>query len=110
MAQAKQGNSTSSAAQSKSAEDTQSAHPFADKIKDTLHQSVDTLSEKAVEAEKGIREKASKGSENIEEQRSQAESSWNKSSVKRYAVENPVATAGIAFAAGALLASFFRSK
>ncbi|MFC4700002.1 DUF883 domain-containing protein [Glaciecola siphonariae] len=87
-----------------------SSHPVADKIKDTLHDSVETLSEKAASAEQGLRDSMEKGSENFEERKAQMESSWNNSKVKQFAVENPVKTAGLAFAAGALLASFLRSK
>jgi ElaB/YqjD/DUF883 family membrane-anchored ribosome-binding protein len=102
--------SNSSTAKSKvSAQDTGN-HPVADKIKDSLHESVDTLAEKAADAERGIRESAVKGSENFEKRRDQIEANWNSSAVKRYAVENPVKTAGLAFAAGALLASMLRNK
>nr|WP_136250941.1 DUF883 domain-containing protein [Ningiella ruwaisensis] len=93
---------------SKVAPSSESTHPLADKVKDTLHHSVDALSEKAAAAEQGLRDSATKGSENFSKQKQQVESKWNNSSIRQYAVENPVKTAGIAFAAGALLASLLR--
>lgn len=86
------------------------AHPLADKIKDFLHEAEDTLFEKAKSAEIGLRDTISKGSHNFDDQKAQLESAWRGSAVKRYAVENPVLTVSVAFAAGALVASLMRSK
>jgi ElaB/YqjD/DUF883 family membrane-anchored ribosome-binding protein len=96
--------------QSSNAGSAKSNHPVADKMKDTLHDSIDTLSEKAAATEQGLRDSAAKGSEDFAERKEQLEQRWNGSSVKQYAVENPVKTAGIAFAAGALLATILRGK
>ena len=98
------------AGKEKKADSSKSTHPMADKIKDTLHDSVDTLAEKAAAAEQGLRDSAEKGSENLARRKEQLESSWEQSSVKRYVSENPVKTAGLAFAAGVVLASFLKSK
>jgi ElaB/YqjD/DUF883 family membrane-anchored ribosome-binding protein len=39
-----------------------------------------------------------------------AEQKWQASKVRNYAIENPLATAGIAFAAGMLVTSLLRKK
>lgn len=80
--------------------------PLANKMKDTLHSSVDTLAEKAESAEKAIRSGASNSAEALNEKQQQIQESWEASSVRKYAVENPVATAGIVFIAGALFGKF----
>jgi ElaB/YqjD/DUF883 family membrane-anchored ribosome-binding protein len=87
-----------------------SKHPIADKVKDTLHDSVDTLSEKAAATEQSLRESAQSGSENLAQKQAEMQAKWDQSSVRRYASENPVAAAGIAFAAGALLTAFLKRK
>ncbi|MBT0586696.1 DUF883 domain-containing protein [Alteromonas oceanisediminis] len=87
-----------------------STHPVADRVKDTLHSSVDALSERVGKTEETLRNSATHSSEAVAQKRKEMEAKWEQSSIKRYAVENPVATAGIAFAAGALLASFMRKK
>ncbi len=86
----------------------ESTHPVADKLKDTLHGSVDTLAEKAAATEASLRESATKGSENFNAKQKELEAKWEHSGIKKYATENPVATAGIAFAAGMLLSSILR--
>lgn len=92
------------------ATESQSTHPVADKIKNTLHDSIDTLSEKAAATEKSLRASAEKGTENLDKRREQMEREWSSSAVRQYAIDNPVKTAGIAFAAGALLATILRGK
>ena len=88
----------------------ENAHPVSDRVKDTLHSSVDALSERVAKTEENLRNSATQSSEAVAQKRKEMEAKWEQSSVKRYAVENPVATASIAFAAGALLASFMRKK
>jgi hypothetical protein len=87
-----------------------SAHPVSDKIKDSLHESVDTLAEKAASTEASMRDAAQHGTENFAAKHQALETKWNESGVKKYASENPVATAGIAFAAGMLLSTFLKRK
>lgn len=108
MSQANQTNIKGSTSKVDVSSDSSSTHPIADKIKDTLQHSADVLSEKAAAAEDGIRESATKGSQSAESRRKQIESEWEHSSVKQYAIENPVKTAGLAFAAGMLIASIFK--
>lgn len=85
-------------------------HPVATKVKDALHESVDALAERAAATEESLRETAQNSSENFTEKQAELSNKWNNSSVKQYATENPVATAGIAFAAGMLFSTFLKRK
>lgn len=87
-----------------------SKHPVADKVKDTLHESVDALAARAAVTEESLRDGAQNSSENFAEKQAELQSKWNDSSVKRYATENPIATAGIAFAAGMLFTAILKRK
>ena len=89
---------------------TNSATPIADKVTETLHQSVDTLSGHATTAEEKLRNTASASAESMGEKQQQARQYWDQSAVGKFTKENPVATAGIAFAAGMLLTTFLRRK
>lgn len=80
--------------------------PLSDKMRDTLHTTVDTLSEKAGSAEKAVRDGANHSAEALSEKQQQLQESWEASSMRKYATENPVATAGIVFIAGALFGKF----
>lgn len=87
-----------------------STHPLSDKVQNTLHESVDTLAEKAASTEDRLRHAAQSSSENLAAKQQEVQEKWEQSSVKKYATENPIATAGIAFAAGVLLTSILRRK
>ncbi len=87
-----------------------SSHPVTDKVQESLHSSVDKLAGSAGRAEENLRQSASESAENWERRKAEAEQKWQGSSIRKYAIENPLATAGIAFAAGMLLTSIFRSK
>lgn len=87
-----------------------SGTPISDKVTETLHQSVDTLSGHAATAEEKIRNTAAASAENLGQKQLQAREYWDQSAVGKYTKENPVATAGIAFAAGMLLTTFLRRK
>lgn len=89
---------------------TEPSHPVTDQLKETLHSSVDKLADSAGIAEENIRSGASKSAENMSERRKLAEQKWQASKVRKYAIENPVATAGMAFAAGLLVSSLLRKK
>lgn len=101
---------TTQAARESTKPSTTSKHPVADKVKDTLHESVDALAQRAAVTEETLREGAQNGSENFAQKQAEFQSKWNDSSVKRYATENPVATAGIAFAAGMLFSAILKRK
>lgn len=86
----------------KESDHSRKAAPIAEKMRATLHDTVDTLAEKAQSAEKSIRTSAGESKEALSEKQQQIQESWEASSVRKYATENPVATAGIVFVAGAL--------
>lgn len=90
--------------------DDRSETPIADKATKTLHQSVDALGGHASVAEGKIRDTASASAETIGEKQQQAKQYWDGSAVGQYTKEHPVATAGIAFAAGMLLTTLLRRK
>jgi len=89
---------------------TKSTHPVSDKVQDTLHESIDSLAEKTASTEDKLRDAAQVSAENLAAKQKEVQDKWQQSAVKKYATENPVATAGIAFAAGVLLTSLLRRK
>lgn len=84
--------------------------PLSSKAQDALHESVDTVAAKAANAERVIRDKAHRSAESISETQEKLQRQWNGSEVRRFAAENPVATVGIAFAAGMLITSILRKR
>ncbi len=102
-------NATNSTTNSKS-HSKQSSTPIADKMTETLHLSVDNLAQHASMAEGKLRQSASESAQTLGKKQQQVQSYWEQSAVGKYAKENPVATAGIAFAAGMLLTSLLRKK
>lgn len=80
------------------------------KAQDALHETVDTVADKAAKAEQAIRDKAHRSAESISETQAKLQRQWDGSEIRRFAAENPVATVGIAFAAGMLLTSLFRKR
>tara|TARA_R110002050_G_scaffold191458_1_gene326214 strand:+ start:719 stop:1021 length:303 start_codon:yes stop_codon:yes gene_type:complete len=88
----------------------QQDHPVADKLQNTLHDSVDALADKVGSAEEVIRETAQSSSATLAKKQIEIESKWNNSVVKKYATENPIATAGLAFSAGMLISALLKRK
>lgn len=86
------------------------SHPVTDQLKDSLHASVDKLADSAGVAEENIRRTASSSAENMSARKRLAQQKWEASKVRQYAIENPLATAGMAFAAGMLVTSLLRKK
>ncbi|MFT2090062.1 DUF883 domain-containing protein [Paraglaciecola sp. 2405UD69-4] len=84
--------------------------PIAEKVTETLHESVDTLADHGASLEQKLRESASDTAANVSEKQAQAKEYWDGSAVGKYTKENPLATAGIAFAAGVLLTSLLKRK
>jgi|TARA_R110000868_G_scaffold201174_5_gene448747 ElaB/YqjD/DUF883 family membrane-anchored ribosome-binding protein len=82
--------------------------PVTSKASAALHKTVDTLAEKAAGTEEKLRTSASHSAESIAAQQKAIQDKWQSSKVRNYATENPLATAGIAFAAGVLLSSLLR--
>ena len=84
------------------------ASPVTEKASAALHKTVDTLAEKAASTEERLRSTAAHSAESVAQKQKMIQESWDKSKVRNYAVENPLTTAGIAFAAGMLLSSLIR--
>lgn len=84
--------------------------PISKKAQDALHDSVDTVADKAAKAEQAIRDRAHRSAESMSETQEKLQKQWNGSEVRRFAAENPVATVGIAFAAGMLITSLLRKR
>ena len=86
--------------------------PLTEKATSAAHQAVDTLSSKAAAAEQNIRQGASTSSETLSEKQKLAQDKLTEYSGKtrKLASENPLATAGIAFAAGMLVTALIRRK
>lgn len=95
---------------STSSEQNEAKHPFTNSMSDSLHSSIDRLASTVAKAEENVRDGANAGAENLSARQKQIESKWNESGIKRFAAENPVATAGVAFAAGALISSLLRKN
>lgn len=88
----------------------ESGAPFTEKTVTAAHEAIDRLSERVGKTEERLRSAASHGQENWsekqEEMRAQFEGSV--SNAREYARENPLMTAGIAFAAGLVIANLLR--
>jgi ElaB/YqjD/DUF883 family membrane-anchored ribosome-binding protein len=86
----------------------QSASPLTEKTSEALHKAVDSLAEKAAGGEEKLRGSATHSAESIAKQQKELQDKWQNSKVRSYASENPVAAAGIAFAAGVLVSTLLR--
>jgi len=86
--------------------------PLTDKATSAAHDAVDALSSKAAAAESGVRKGASSSAETLNEKQLAAREKLAECSSKtrQLASENPLATAGLAFAAGMLVTALFRRK
>lgn len=91
---------------------TNSESPLTEKATSAAHQAVDALSIKAASAESSVRKGASSSAEALSEKQLIAREKLTECSAKTraFATENPLATAGIAFAAGMLVTSLLRRK
>ncbi|ATD00558.1 MULTISPECIES: hypothetical protein [Pseudoalteromonas] len=102
--------SNQNASNSKAKQNASNGHPIADKLNSSMHDSVDTITEKVGTAEETLRETAHSSSETLSQKQQEMKAKWEKSAVKKYAVENPVATAGIAFSLGMLVSAIIKRK
>lgn len=86
--------------------------PLTEKATSAAHDAVDALSTKAATAESSVRKGASSSAEALSEKQLIAREKLSVCTAKTraFASENPLATAGIAFAAGMLITSLFRRK
>ncbi|WP_342807071.1 DUF883 domain-containing protein [Alteromonas sp. M12] len=103
-------NQTQSAAKMANETTAKSETPIADKMTDALHHSVDSLAKQAAKTEEKVRHSANASAETLSEKQQQAQDYWNSSAVGKFTKENPLATAGIAFAAGMALTAFLKRK
>ena len=106
-----QTNSSSSSSANNSANNAANT-PVTDKATAAAHHAVDAMAEKASVAEDSLRKTAASSRDTIahkqEEIKQQLQSSYSKT--RELATENPLATAGIAFAAGMLLTTLLRRR
>ncbi|EGM78979.1 hypothetical protein Rhein_0837 [Rheinheimera sp. A13L] len=86
--------------------------PITEKAIEAAHHAVDAVAEKAAVAEDTLRKTAASSQETLthkqEEITQQLQLSYSKT--REFAVQNPLAAAGIAFAAGVLLTALLRGK
>ncbi|HAW92094.1 MULTISPECIES: DUF883 domain-containing protein [unclassified Arsukibacterium] len=84
--------------------------PVTEKASEAAHHAVDTMAGKAATAEDSLRRTAASSKATIdqkqEELKMQMQGSYERS--KQFAQENPLAAAGIAFAAGMLVSTLLR--
>ena len=86
--------------------------PFTEKATSAAHDAVNALSSKAAVAESSVRKGATSSAETLSEKQLIAREKLGEytSKTRTLAAENPLATAGIAFAAGMLVTALFRRK
>lgn len=92
--------------------DLENEAPLTNKATSAAHDAVDALSSKAAAAEGGVRQGAASSAQSLNEKQLAAREKLEEctSKTRQFASENPLATAGIAFAAGMLATSLFRRK
>ncbi len=92
--------------------DTNSKSPWTDKTSDTLHETVDKVATKASTAEENIRNAASKSADTVSVKKDELQKQLNSSvgRARKAAAENPLATAGIAFAAGLVVSALLSRR
>lgn len=86
--------------------------PATVKAAEATHQAVDTVAEKAAAAEDALRKTAASSEEALAQKQAeikqQLQSTYSKT--REFAAQNPLATAGIAFAAGVVLTALLRRR
>ncbi len=86
--------------------------PFTEKATEAAHHAVDALSSRAASAEHSVRQGASSSAKTLSEKQAAARAKISEygGKTRQFAAENPLATAGIAFAAGMLVTALLRRK
>jgi ElaB/YqjD/DUF883 family membrane-anchored ribosome-binding protein len=86
--------------------------PMTEKAAEVTHQAVDTVAEKAAAAEDKLRKTAASSQETLAQKqqdlKKQLQQSYNKGC--EMAAQHPLATAGLAFAAGVVLTALLRRR
>lgn len=102
----------SAAASSKGNSNSGVNSPVTDKASQAAHHAVDAMAEKASAAEDTLRRTAASSQESLahkqEEIKQQLQSTYSRT--REMAAKNPLATAGIAFAAGMLVTALLRRR
>lgn len=79
-----------------------------EKAAESLHHAIDALAARLTATEASLRDGAANSAEALSQKQREVEGKWNKSTVGQYVNKHPVASAGIAFAAGLILSSLFK--
>ncbi len=84
--------------------------PTTEKASEAAHEAVDKVAEKAAVAETRLRHTVNSGAEQLQEKKQEAMQGTEDviAQVRSYTKENPLAAAGIAFAAGLIAARLLR--
>ena len=92
------------------ATDDQSGNPTAERLASKAHDTVDRVAEAANYAEREVRTAATRTAEQARQLRDHAveKADENVQRVRSYVEQNPMISAGIAFAAGVILSTLFR--
>lgn len=79
--------------------------PTTEHIADTAHETVDRVADRVAQAEGRVRERAAAGEQQLRMKSAEARANTERAvdQVRQYAQENPLAAAGMAFAAGLLV-------
>uniref|UniRef100_UPI004047E0BC DUF883 domain-containing protein n=1 Tax=Rheinheimera sp. TaxID=1869214 RepID=UPI004047E0BC len=104
--------STSANSQTNGKADSRLNSPVTEKASEATHHAVDAVAAKAANAEDTLRKTAASSQETLahkqEEIKQQLQSGYSRS--REFAAQNPVAAAGIAFAAGMLVSTLLRRR
>lgn len=84
--------------------------PTTEKASEAAHVAVDKVAEKAAVAETRLRQTVNSGAEQLQEKKEEAKQGTEDviAQVRGYTQENPLAAAGIAFAAGLIVSRLLR--
>lgn len=81
---------------------------ISEQLADSLHHSIDAMSQKASATEQGLRNSMAASSRYLKTNKQKLERSWAKSGARKYASEHPVMTAGVAFGLGVVITALLR--
>ncbi|GGO65172.1 hypothetical protein [Bowmanella pacifica] len=81
---------------------------LSEQLADTLHHSIDAMSQKASATEQGVRNSVTASSRYLKANKQKLERNWARSGARKYATEHPVMTAGVAFGLGVVITALLR--
>lgn len=84
--------------------------PLTERSVAAAHEAIDNLSARIAKTEKSVREMVSGSGQNFSEKQQEMKTRMDESmdSARQYVQDNPIMAAGIAFAAGAIVAALLR--